>query len=399
MAKTFVISEPEGDRTPFLRGILVQSLINTGLPFPDAYSLAQTVRDALQDTEEITSTTLKAQVAELLGQHFGPEKRLTYETKPQAQPEIIVHTPTRSEPFSVGMLAHSLESCAIPAETALAGARKVHASLQKTGHREIEHNTLRRIIYQCLKEHCSLDAAERYLSWRRFENSGEPLIVLIGGATGSGKSTVSSDIAYRMDIGHIQSTDMMREIIRAYLTPRAVPTLEYSSFEAWRGLPAAAASDDAKEENSVIAGFLSQFSAMRPALEAAIDRAIQEQHDLIIEGVHTVPALLDLEEARNKAMVVPLMLATMEKKLLRKQLKRRGREKTDRAASRYLEHLDDIWELQSYLLSDADNRGIPIIRNWHLEDTIREVLDLISAKVMKRYPPQFHEPVRSHPTG
>jgi 2-phosphoglycerate kinase len=44
MAKLIVIKEPEGDRSPFLRGILVQSLVNAGLAFDDAYELAQVVR-------------------------------------------------------------------------------------------------------------------------------------------------------------------------------------------------------------------------------------------------------------------------------------------------------------------------------------------------------------------
>ncbi len=395
VAKTFVISEPEGDRTPFLRGILVQSLMNAGLQFDDAYGLAQTIRNGLQDTEEITSTALKAQVARLLGEQFGAEKQSNYETKPWEQAQIIVHSATRSEPFSVSMLAHSLESCAIPAETALAGAHKVQASLQNTGHSEIDHKTLRRLIYQCLKEHCAADTAERYLSWRQFENSGKPLVVLIGGTTGSGKSTIASDVAYRMDIARIQSTDMMREIIRAYLAAPAVPTLGYSSFEAWRGLPISADNTASTAESPIIAGFLSQFVSMKPALEAALHRAVTEQQDLIIEGVHILPTMLDLSEARSKAIVVPLMLATREKKILRKQLIRRGREKTDRKASRYLEHLDDIWELQSYLLSEADNSGIPIITNWHIEETVREILNLISAKVMKRYPPQPHDPASS----
>lgn len=388
MAKTFVINEPDGDRAPFLRGILIQSLVNAGLAFDEAYAQAQTIRTALRDTEEISNAELKKQVAQLLAEKFGAEIRENYETKPSSRHEIIVHTPTRSDPFSVGIMTHSLEACALPPELALEGARKVYASLQKTGHQEIDHKTLRRIIYQCLKEHCSSDAADKYLSWRRFENSGDPLIILIGGVTGAGKSTISSELAYRMGIARIQSTDMMREIIRAYLTTRAVPTLEYSSFEAWRGLPPVPDDSGGNTENTVVAGFQSQFSTLKPALEAAINRAVQERHDLIIEGVHVEPTHLDLSETQDKTIVVPVMLATLEKKLLRKQLKRRGREKTERKASRYLEHLNDIWELQSYLLSEADNSGIPIITNWHIEDTVHEILNLVSARIMKRYPPK-----------
>ena len=274
MAKLVVIKKPGGDRSPFLRGILVQSLVNAGFAFDDAYEVAQRVRNELQDKREISSTELKGRVAELLEERHGSEQRQRYETELNNKPAIIVHTPTRSAPFSVGILAHSLETCAIPPEMTMQGAGKVLATLRKTGHREIDHKALRRVIYRCLHAHCSPQAADRYLSWRHFENSGIPLIILIGGATGSGKSTVSSELAYRLDISRHQSTDMMREIIRSYLSPQMVPTLKYSSFEAWRGLPGSVDGNKPAIESPVINGFLSQFAAMKLALIATINRGI-----------------------------------------------------------------------------------------------------------------------------
>ena len=393
MAKLSVIKEPEGDHTSFLRGILVQSLVNAGLDFDDAYDLAQLVRNELQERQEITTAELKDRVAELLEERHGSQKRKLYETGRHIEPGVIVHTPTRSAPFSVGVLTHSLETCAIPPEVAMQGARKVRANLVKTGHREIDHRVLRRVIYRCLREHCSREAADRYLSWRRFENSGTPLIILIGGTTGSGKSTVSSELAYRLDITRHQSTDMMREIIRSYLSPQMIPTLKYSSFEAWRGLPGSVDGTGPAIENPVVTGFLSQFAAMKPALEATIGRAIEERQHLILEGVHVVPTELNLEVKEGEAVVIPIMLASMKKELLLKQLKRRGREKSKRQTSHYLENMDDIWELQSWLLDEADKAGIPIIENWYIEDTVRAVLDLVIGVLMKHFPPQPDEAV------
>lgn len=393
MAKLVVIKNPEGDRSPFLRGILVQSLVNIGLDFDAAYSLAQTARDQLQKSHEITSTDLKARVAKLLEQQHGSETRKLYETRFRSESGIIVHTLTRSIPFSVGVLAHSLETCAIPPEMAMQGARKVLANLKKTGHREIDHKVLRRVIFRCLQEHCSQGSADRYLSWRRFENSGIPLIILIGGITGSGKSTISSELAFRLDISRHQSTDMMREIIRSYLSPQMIPTLGYSSFEAWRGLPGASDGHPPAIENPVVTGFLSQFAAMQLALEATIGRAIKEQHHLILEGVHMVPTELNLEAGNDEAIIIPVMLACMEKELLSRQLKRRGREKNGQQTSRYQDHLDDIWELQSWLLDEADKAGIPIIENWHIEDTVRAALNLVIGKLMQHFPPQPDEEV------
>jgi 2-phosphoglycerate kinase len=332
-------------------------------------------------------------VARLLEERHGSKKRERYETDPRSEPRIIVHTPTRSTPFSVGILSHSLETCAIPPEMAVQGARKVLAKLRKTGHREIDHKALRRVIYRCLREHCSQEGADRYLSWRRFENSGIPLIILIGGATGSGKSTISSELAYRLDITRHQSTDMMREIIRSYLSPQMVPALKYSSFDAWRGLPTFTDEAGPAIENRIVTGFLSQLGAMKLALEATIDRAIEERHHLIMEGVHVVPTELNLEVKAGEAVVIPIMLASMKKEILRKQLKRRGRERSKHQDSYYLENLDDIWELQSWLLDESDKVGIPIIENWHIEDTVRAALDLVISELMKYFPPQQDEEV------
>lgn len=387
MAKLVVIKEPAGDRAPFLRGILVQSLVNAGLAFEEAYDLAQTIRNELLEKREITSTELRIRVAGLLEKQHGSEICRLYESEPRTGPGIIVHTPTRSTPFSVGILSHSLETCAIPPETAMQGARIVLANLKKTGHGEIDHKALRRVIYRCLHEHCSKQAAERYLSWRRFENSGIPLIVLIGGITGSGKSTVSSELAYRLDISRHQSTDMMREIIRSYLSPQMVPTLKYSSYEAWRGLPGSSDDSGPAMKTPVITGFLSQFAAMKLALEATINRSIDERQHLILEGVHVVPTELNLETKQREAVIIPFMLASMKKDLLHKQLMRRSREKNMQQTSRYQESLDDIWALQSWLLDDADKAGIAIIENWSIEDAVRAALDRIIAVLMKHFPP------------
>ena len=387
MAKLIVIKEPDSDRAPFLRGILVQSLVNTGLTFDNAYALAQTIRDGLKDKDEVTSTELKSRVAELLDERYGSQQRKLYEAEPRSDSGIVVHTPARSMPFSTGILSHSLETCAIPPEMALEGARKVYANLRKTGHREIDHKALRRIIYRCLNEHCSQEAAERYLSWRRFENSGIPLIILMGGITGSGKSTVSSELAYRLDISSHQSTDMMREIIRSYLSPQIVPSLRYSSFEAWRGLPDTGNGVTPATEHRVISGFLSQLATMKLALVAAIDRSIEERQHLILEGVHVVPTELNYQAKEGDAVIIPIMLASMKKELLYKQLKRRGRNKDGQPSSDALDSLDDIWDLQSWLLDEVDKAGIPIIENWHGEDTVRAALGIVTGELMKHFPP------------
>jgi len=386
MAKTIVINETEGDKMPFFRGILVQSLIKTGLGYDDAYALAQEIREQLKDVEQISSDDLFAVVSEQLQKLHGKDVRKAYENKPQHESEIVVHYPQRDERFSVGILTHSLEACAIPTELARKGAMGVYEILQQESSREIDHHDLRQMVYTCLEQRAGKKTANKYLSWRQFESSGKTLILLVGGVTGSGKSTLSAELAYRLDIAGMQSTDMMREIIRSYLPRQVIPTLMHSSFAAWRGLPFPVASERKEVGSPVITGFLSQINTMQPALEAAISRAVVESRDLILEGVHVLPTHLAMEDVSDQAVVIPMMLATTNRDGLRKRYKSRARDNAARKGEKYINHMDEIWELQSYLLDEADRAGIPIIANRTVEETIYEVLGIIGKTMVKLFP-------------
>lgn len=388
VTKIVVTREPGGDQVPFLRGILVQSLLSAGLSFRDAYDTAQAVRKGLANDAVITTAELRVRVAEQLEKDFSPAFRHDYEAETEHQQKIIVRSDRGDSPFSVGILTRSLKACVIESQPAIEVAERVQEALQKTGQSETDPAALRRLIYQSLEEHCSGEAANYYLSRRQFEISGEPLIILIGGATGTGKSTISSELAYRLDIVRTQSTDMMREIIRSYLAPHVVPTLGYSSFDAWRGLPGVEVRDgQRKTDNPLIAGFLAQYANVRSALEATIARALKERHEIIIDGVHILPMELDLAKARETAVVVPIMLAVTTRQQLANQLSWRSREQPDRGSTRYLEKLDAIWELQSFLLALSEKAQIPIIANWTVEDTVRQILLEVNRQISERYPP------------
>jgi 2-phosphoglycerate kinase len=386
MAKTTVVNMEGEDQIPFFRGILVQSLIKAGLPYTDAYELSQEVREKLRDVDKIAKHDLFLLVADLVEKRHGEKARTAYENKPMLDTDIIVHSPMRSDRFSVGILTHSLEACAIPTEIARNGALSVHETLLNDEITEIDHSDLRKIIFNSLKEYAGAEAATRYLSWRQFENSNKTLIVLIGGVTGSGKSTLAAELAYRLDIAGIQSTDMMREIIRSYLPSEVVPTLMHSSFAAWRGLPFPRELERKEVDSPVITGFLSQINAMQPALEASISRASIESQHLILEGVHVLPTHLSMRDVGSDVIVIPIMLAAMDRSRLRKRFKARARISEERKAEKYLNHMDDIWELQSYLLNEADRVGIPIISSQGIEETISEVLGIISDAIVKMFP-------------
>ena len=73
-------------------------------------------------------------------------------------------------------------------------------------------------------------AAGRYRAWSNLRNSRLPLIVLIGGCTGTGKSTVAAELALRLDIGRTQSTDILRDVVRLFVSDSSAPELHVSTY-------------------------------------------------------------------------------------------------------------------------------------------------------------------------
>ena len=386
MSKLFIIESDTGERIPFLRGVMVESLVRTGLSFQDAYLVAQSIRDRLEDDGEITTDRLRERVSAEVRDRFGSAQAKSYDLGSSRERQIMVQTATDEIPFSAGILSRSLQACAIDRTAALETAKLVHESLQKSGNTHIDHIDLSKIIYQHLKKHCSRAAADRFGSWQRFKQSNLPLIVLIGGITGTGKSTLTTELAYQLNIVRTQSTDMMREIVRCYLPPSKIPTLSYSSFEAWRGLTEDGESATEVEDTKVIRGFLSQFKVVRDGLEATIARAVKERHDLIIDGVHVLPSKLKLDVTQGRAIIISLMLVVPHKKTLGKRLKHREREQPERSSSRYLKQLDQIWALQSYLVTEAEGHKIPLIINDDVEEAMDEILMHISNTIARHFP-------------
>ena len=386
MSKLFIIDSATDERIPFLRGVLVESLVRAGLLFQDAYLVAQSIRGNLENKAEITTDTLKQRVSAEVRKRFGSSLAKSYALGSSRERQIMVQTSTEKVPFSAGILSRSLQACAISSTEALETAKQVHESLQKGETTIIDHIALKEIVYECLKENCSQSAADRFISWRRFKGSGLPLIVLVGGITGTGKSTLTTELAYQLNIIRTQSTDMMREIVRCYLQPAEIPTLSYSSFEAWQGLTEDGESTLECDDAKVIRGFLSQCNVVKQGLEATIYRAIKENHDLIIDGVLVLPSQLELDIDQDQAIIIPLMLAVPHKKILKKRLKYREKEQPERTSSRYLKQLDQIWLLQSYLVKEAEEHKIPLIINDEIENALDEILMHISNTISRYFP-------------
>ena len=376
MSKILVEDREEDARVPFLRGILIRSLQNSGLPFDAAYELATEIRDKLGETPLITRQELRQKVLTLLKSRAGEDVITRYEKQKTPFTLQVEQRDGQLTQFSRLEYQHCLENIGLSSEEAMDIVATVYKHLID---RRIEKLTSRRLgelTYRYLRQSNELGpaVAHRWLVWRDFINSDKPLIFLIGGTAGCGKSTIATMLANRLDIVRTQSTDMLREVMRTMMPEQLMPVLHTSSFTAWTALPGKPEAINEVSETLLVNGYRSQADLLAVAIEAVIQRALREQVSLILEGVHIHPAIMEKLAKSNDAIVIPIMLGVLKRKQLQRRIRGRGTDAPQRRANRYLKHFDEIWRLQSYLLSEADRADIPIVVNSDRDKVFREIM-------------------------
>jgi 2-phosphoglycerate kinase len=383
--KTYVVNERENTRVPFLRGILIRTLQEAGLPLEEAFSLASGIRAELGDVAEISSDDLRAMVVAQLEQS-SLEQVVEQYCLPMVMP-LRIGVYSRSEDasaFSRGKFQRYLQASGCKTGRAERITAAVFDVLLGSGIERISTCELGYMTYLCLQQEASKKAARNYLVWSEFQRSERPLIVLLGGAVGSGKSTIASELAHTLDIIRTQSTDMLREVMRMMIPERLLPVLHQSSFRAWESLPI----DDSLErdiEQMVADGYRSQAELLAVPCEAVLQRSVRESVPLILEGVHINPGLTDLVPDKSDAITVQVTLAVLHSTELKARLRGRGTRAPHRRAKRYLKHFEAIWSLQSYLLSEADRCDVPIIDNVQKEKTMHQLTGTIIDELRRHF--------------
>lgn len=383
--KTIVINKRENEKTPFLRGILTRSLLDAGLAFDDAFAIATKIRNQLNHTKKITSEELIKRVSRLLRDRGESEVLEQYVVPSVAPPRILVTSLNGAEhAFSRGQHTRYLLSTGMKTEKAEYMTELIYAQLIAAGINSISTLELGYVTYLCLQQEVGDDTARRYLVWSEFQNSGQPLILLIGGTVAAGKSTIATEIAHLLEIVRIQSTDMLREVMRVMIPKRLMPVLHTSSFDAWKSLPLQDKPN--REWDQLVAeGYQSQAELLAVPCEAVLQRAVEEGVPIIMEGVHVHPELLDRVPGDSEVIKVYVMLAVLKSKKIKARLKGRGIDAPSRKPERYLDNMDSIWSLQSFLLSEADRCNVPIVTSEDKEKAILQITRQVNLELAKHF--------------
>jgi 2-phosphoglycerate kinase len=280
-------------------------------------------------------------------------------------------------PFSKGLLATALTSTGLAPQRAYEVALDVEWKLLQGAQREVRAEDLRELVETALADGGEYRYLQRYRIWNQMAAEDRPVIVLVGGATGVGKSTIAAQVAERLGIVRIVPTDSIREAMRAFFSETLMPSIHYSSYEAGRAvrIPVGPGLD------AGVLGFMEQVEMVSVGVRAIIDRATKERTSLLVEGVHMVPGMLGpgkAEERMTDALFLPLVVSVQDAELHRSHfMVREQRTSGKRALARYLRGFGEIRKIQDFIVERAAMEGTLVVENVNIDDAVGTVVDAL----------------------
>ena len=147
-------------------------------------------------------------------------------------PHIVISDREPGLPYSKGLMASQVMVTGLSPFRAYQVAEEIEERLRERGSTSLTTDELSQLALEVLTETAGDRYAKNFLRWREVEKLDVPLVILIGGATGVGKSTIATQLAARLGIVRFVATDAIREVMRSMFSPELMPTLHTSSFEA-----------------------------------------------------------------------------------------------------------------------------------------------------------------------
>ena len=205
----------------------------------------------------------------------------------------------------------------------------------------------------------------------RAEGQG-PLVILLGGAPGTGKTTIANLLMAELGLSHHLSTGFIRASVTHLLPEADSRILQHHTYDAYQALNSVDSATDCTgdDDGLLLEGAIRQSILLKPSIEACINRAVREGIGMVLEGSHFLPGVLE-PSALEASLLCILDVPDREALKLRVLSPNHSRRSLSDA------QLGRLVRLQNGILGLAQVHGQPVVINEQLSKAVKQIRTLV----------------------
>jgi 2-phosphoglycerate kinase len=274
-------------------------------------------------------------------------------------------------PYPLTVLSGRMRLCGLSKEATL----KVVDEIRVGRHIPTEEE-----LYETIQEQLSGDVAENFRMMREFDEvrkdgSAAPLIVMLEGASATGKSMLMIDLIHSISATRIITTDTVRQVLRSMMSEKDNPELFCHTYQAHKY-------KQSGPENltPVLRGYLAQCEHIESIILRLVQKTLHEGTDTVVEGVHVTPGVIYKTEPQVIEIVINPDEKTHRDMFLTKYSLAKLRSVSEDESTREVEYTA-AREIQEYMLHKAEEKKIPIINFSDYGQCLDQIHSVILAYV------------------
>ena len=221
----------------------------------------------------------------------------------------------------------------------------------------------------------AFDILTQYEDLRRISANTPPVILILEGASSTGKSMIALEMIYNLGVTRILSTDTIRQVLRSIKDESEYPELFCHTYQAHVYRQAGM-----EKLDPILRGFLAQLEHIDPFVKSGVQKFVNEGTDALVEGVHIIPGNLQRLSVGIIEVLIDPDTITHEEMFVSKYRsgKLRTVSKDEEIRTREFQAAKMI---QEYMVEQAKAKNIHIIPFKDYETIVTSISEIVVKEV------------------
>ncbi|MHA2026018.1 MAG: hypothetical protein ACW98U_08970 [Candidatus Thorarchaeota archaeon] len=215
----------------------------------------------------------------------------------------------------------------------------------------------------------------RYERMRADDIEIPPVVVILEGASATGKSVIALKIVHDLVATRYISSDTVRQVLRSTLKEEEFPEIFGHTYQAHLHRQTGPS-----ELDPVVRGYLAQCEVITPRIREMIQRILEEGTTGVIEGVHIIPGELKEWSPSIIEVLINPNDETHKSMFMSKHNAAKLRTVSENTTTREREY-EGTRAIQEYMSKLAKSANVPLVEMNNFEDATSAISKIIVESV------------------